>query len=157
MKIFTAVMSQEIGKPRIKHRPYHSWQLLVFRNPADFTWNLADFIKSSGFHEIWQILWNPADFMKSWDIAFPLHCIKLKSFSWIIWFIRFASGFHMKPAGFHEICQISCEIHQISHEIRWISWNLPNFMNMSFCVIAKYRSFFRKTNKLWSWKQINLR
>ena len=39
----------------------------------------------------------------------------------------------MKSARFHEIC--------------WISWNPPNFMNMSFWVITKYRSFFRKTNK----------
>ena len=32
-----------------------------------------------------------------------------------------------------------------SHEIRQISQNPPNFMNMSFCVITKDRSFFRKT------------
>ena len=33
-------------------------------------------------------------------------------------------------------------------EIRQISWNLPDFtdfMNVSFCVMIKYRSFFRKT------------
>ena len=64
-----------------KHRPYHSWQL-VFRNPADF--------------------------VKSWDIAFPLHSMKLKSFCWVIWFIRFLGGFH--------------EIHMTS------AWNLPDFM-----------------------------
>ena len=44
----------------IKHRAYHSWQL-VFRNPPDFmksggfqvksAQNPADFMKSAGFHE----------------------------------------------------------------------------------------------------------
>ena len=88
-----------------KHRAYHSWQL-VFRNLADFMWK----------H----------------DIAFPWHSIKLKSFSWNIWFISFVDGFHMKSAGF-------CEIHQIS-------WNPLDFMNVKFWVITKYRSFFRKTH-----------
>ena len=32
------------------------------------------------------------------------------------------------------------------HEIWWISWNPPDFMNVSFWVITKYRPFFRKTN-----------
>ena len=29
----------------------------------------------------------------------------------------------------------------------WVdfTWNLPDFMNVSFCVMIKYRSFFRKT------------
>ena len=68
----------------IKHKPYHSWQLLVFRN-------LADFVKSGRFHEILRhslptalhkteefflnyliykvckwISWNPSDFM--WNL-----------------------------------------------------------------------------------------
>ena len=99
-------------------------------------------------YEIHQI--SPGRFhVKSWDIAFPMYSMKLKSFSSIIWIRRFSGGFH----------EIHNEIHQISwnphvesagfHKIHM--WNPPNFMksvNMSFCVITKYRSFFRKTNKL---------
>ena len=51
-------------------------------SPSSYSWNLADFMKSSRFH------------VKSRDIAFPLHSIKLKSFCWVIWFIRFLGGFH---------------------------------------------------------------
>ena len=103
-----------------KHRTYHSWQL-VFPNPADFMWK----------H----------------DIVFPQHSIKLKSFSWNIWFISFVGGFHMKSTRFHVKSTGFCEIHQISCEICWILWNLPDFMNVSFWVITKYRSSFQKTNK----------
>ena len=98
-------------------------------------------------HEIRRISWNPVDFVKSWNIAFPLHCIKLKSFSWIIWFLRFASGFHMKSAGFHEIhpkpYKSKCFNQNYSvwwmqergydpgfHEIHWISGEI--------CRISKY-------------------
>ena len=108
-----------------KHRAYYSWQL-VFRNPADFMWK----------H----------------DIAFPQYSIKLKSFSWNIWFISFVGGFHMKSGRFHVKSARFHEIRQISwnpvdfrwnpHEIQWISpkicqiswnlldftWNLPDFM-----------------------------
>ena len=41
---------------------------------------------------------------------------KLKSFCWNIWFYKVLGRFHMKSAG---------------------------FQNMSFCVMTKYRSFFR--------------
>ena len=95
-------------KRKTKHRPYHSWHLLVFH---------------CGFHEIW---WISCEIMRQ-----PSHWNW--SFSWILWFIRF-------PGGFHETCQISHEIHhisheictkstrfheicRISHEICWISWN----------------------------------
>ena len=87
---------------------------------------LVDFVKSSRFH------------VKSTDIAFPLHSIKLKSFCWVILFIRFLGGFH-------EICRISHEIHQISrnlpdftksakfHEIWWISKDqLPGMVTPMF-------------------------
>ena len=43
----------------------------------------------------------------------------------------------MKSARFHG------EIHQIS----W--WNLPDFMNVSFWVMIKYRSFYWKTNQMF--------
>ena len=48
-------------------------------------------------------------------------------------FIRFGGGFHLKSAGFHH------EIRRISR-ISW--WKIKN---VSFCVMIKYRSFFRKT------------
>ena len=103
-------------------------QKLTLRISLRISWNLADFMKSGGFHKIWQISWNPAefmwnlinssvsaktlqfdecrvggmtqDFMKSWVIA-PLHSIKLKTFCWNIWFYKVFGGFH--------------EIRQISH------------------------------------------
>ena len=84
-----------------------------------------------------------------------------------------SSGFHLKSARFHEIRTKSggfhlksvqnlldftwnpYEICQISHEICMKSAgfylksvrNPPDFMNVSFCVMIKYRSFFRKTNQ----------
>ena len=71
------------------------------------------FMKSSGFHEIRQI---------SCEIkrhSFPLHSIKLKSFCWVIWFIRFLGGFH--------------EIRRISREIRRISKDqLPGMVTPMF-------------------------
>ena len=54
----------------------------------------------------------------------------------------------------------SFEIRQISPGFHpWnpadFTWNLPDFMDVSFCVMIKYRSFFRKTNKRWfSFKRI---
>ena len=66
-----------------------------------------------------------ADFTKSRDTAFPLNSMKLKSFCWIIWFIRFSGGFHMKSAA--DFTK-SAGFHMKSG-------------NMSFCVITKYRSF----------------
>ena len=81
-------------------------------------WNLPDFrVKSGRFHG-----WNPLDFTDfTWNPP---------DFTWNpLDFMDF-----MKSAGCHEICQIS-----------W--WNLPDFMNVSFWVMIKYRSFYRKTNK----------
>ena len=107
---------------RHKHRAYHSWQL-VFRNPPDFTREIR--MKSGGFHpwnpyEIRRIspvksVWNPPDFTRE---------IHMKS-----------AGFHLKSARFHEIHMKSSGFHEI-HRISW---------NVSFCVMIKYRSFFRKT------------
>ena len=64
----------------IKHRAYHSWQL-VFRNPADF------------MCEIWRISWN-------------LYKICMKSAGFHLKSGRFHE-IHMKSAGFHEIRRIS--------------------------------------------------
>ena len=48
----------------------------------------------------------------------------------------------------HEIRRISCEICMKSTKFHVKSaQNPPDFMNVSFWVITKYRSFFRKTNK----------
>ena len=96
-----------------------------------FTWNLPDFMKSAwnlaGFRlnpptklRLCHVFtWNLPDFMKSaWNLAgFRLNPpTKLRLchvFTWNL--LDF-----MKSARFHKICQISCEIHQIS-------WNLPDF------------------------------
>ena len=47
--------------------------------------------------------------------------------------------FHLKSAGFHEIRMKSGGFHMKSAR------NPPDFMNVSFWVITKCRSFFRKT------------
>ena len=102
-----------------EHRRYHSWQL-VFQNPVDFTW------KSGRFHEIqwisceiqW-ISWNPPKNLIN-------QITQQKLFSFMQW-EGYVSWFTWNLPDF--------------------TWNQPNFMNMSFCVITKYRSFFWKTNK----------
>ena len=149
-----------VAKRTIKHRV-----TIPCKRSFDFTWNPPDFMKSA---------WNPADFMKSGGFhEIPGHSphlafIKLKSFCWNTCFYNFGwiwqvisgwnlldftgeirqisqiSGWNlpdftdfMKSAGFHRF-----------HEIRRISWwNPPDFMNVSFCVMIKYRSFYRKTNE----------
>ena len=50
--------------------------------------------------------------------------------------------FMVKSARFHRFHEIS--------QISW--WNLPDFMNMSFWVIIKYRSFYQKTNQMFQQK-----
>ena len=46
------------------------------------------------------------------------------------------SCFHMKSAGFYEICRISCEI-------RWISKDqLPGMVSPMFCLLAPF-SFYK--------------
>ena len=115
-----------------KHRPYHSWQLLVFRSGFH--------VKSGRFH------------VKSTWHSLPTALHETEEFSWNLWFIRFQVDFTSNlldstwnPPDFtwnpHEIWQISPEIHQISwnppqnladfmwnpHEIHWIPWNPPDF------------------------------
>ena len=51
-----------------------------------------------------------------------------------------STGFHLKSAGFH----------LKSANFMKSTRNLPDFMNVSFWVITKYRSFFRKTNQSFS-------
>ena len=75
--------------------------------------------------------WNLPDFMKSARFYGEICQI-----SWISWNLPD----FMKSARFHG------EIHQIS----W--WNPPDFMNMSFWVMIKYRSFYRKTNQMFQQK-----
>ena len=123
------------------------------------SWNPPDFMKSSGFHV------KSSRFHEIPGHSPHLAFIKLKSFCWNTCFYNFGwiwqviSGwnppdftgeirrisriswnppdFRVKSAGFHGF-----------HEIRRISWwNPPDFMNVSFCVMIKYRSFYRKTKK----------
>ena len=81
--------------------------------------------KSKCFNQNYSVWWmqergyDPG-FHEIWGHS-PLHAPpKLKSFCWNIWFYKVLGRFHLKSA-----------------EIR----------NVSFCVMIKYRSFFRKTNK----------
>ena len=113
-------------------------------------------MKSAGFHvKSWHSL--PTALHETEE--FFLNSLIYKVFRWIsheIWQIS---------CGFHEICQISCEIHMKSavfhmksarfHEICWISREIRTksakfheIKNVSFWVITKYRSFFRKTNQI---------
>ena len=135
----------------------------AFIKLKSFYWNTC-FYNLGGFHrwnlgEIHQISW-----VKSTRFQGEFHeilghsphpaFIKLKSFCWNTCFYNFGwiwqviSGWNppdftgeirrisrVKSAGFHGF-----------HEIRRISWwNPPDFMNVSFCVMIKYRSFYRKT------------
>ena len=92
----------------------HSW------NPADFTWNLADFkksgrlqvkstqdlIKSDVSTKSLQFVGcmegdMTPDFMKSKVTAPLLHSSNWIVFVWNIWFYKVLGGFHLKSAGFH--------------------------------------------------------
>ena len=108
-------------------------------------WNLLNFMKSAGFHEIHWISWSTTKccavfFMRSnTDIHYMLNM------QCIYKFLAWNPPDFMKSARFHghEICQIppwnlpnfmksarfhGHEIHQISWN-QW-PWNLPNFMAM---------------------------
>ena len=105
-----------------KHRAYHSWQW-VFRNPADFMCEIRwiSCLKSGRFQVKSSRFhtWNPVDFT-------PEIC----QISW----------------NLYEICWISPEIHMKSGGFHLKSVRIPpDFMNVRFCVMIKYRSFFRKT------------
>ena len=123
-------------------------------------------MKSGGFHEIHPNLIKSEEFLLKHQ----------KSFCSNIWFYKVWGGFYLKSAGFHgEIRRISWnppdftdfmksagfhgEIRRISWwnppdftdfmksaRISW--WNPPDFMNVSFWVMIKYRSFYRKTNQI---------
>ena len=118
---------------RVKSPTLHSsnWRVfaetLAFIILVDFTGDI--WVKSTRFHEICQI--SP-----------EIHWI-LPEICWISQISWNPPDFMVKSAGFHgEIRWISPEIRRISwnpYEIRRISWNV------SFCVMIKYRSFFRKT------------
>ena len=106
----------------------------------DFTWNP---------HEIHQISWNPPDFkIMSFCVmikyrSFVFQKTNQKSFCWNIWFYKVWGGFHLKSAGFHEICRIS-------PEIRWISWNPPDLKSAGFYEIR--RISWNPADFMWNWK-----
>ena len=68
-------------------------------------------------------------------------------------FLMISGAFHMKSAAFHEKCHISYEKRRISRKALLFIWKAPHFIwkaphfTLSFWVMIKYRSFFRKTNK----------
>ena len=82
-------------------------------------------------------IWNPPDF--TWQIS----CEIMR---------------HSLPNVLHETEEVF--LHYLIYKVfRWMSWNpheicmwnpldFMKSVNMSFCVITKYRSFFRKTNQL---------
>ena len=127
-------------------------------------------MKSGGFHEIrqisgeiWQISWNPVDFR--WNPTPNL--VKIRrvfaetsaSDFWNIWF-------HLKSAGFHEICQTSwwnpldfmdfmksAGFHGEIHQISW--WNLPDFMVKS----TRFHGEICQISWMWAfgwWSSIGL-
>ena len=140
--------------------------LQLISETSDFTWNLPDFMdfmKSArfhGFHEIQWISWNLYEIRQISGEIHPKPCKIRRVFAetsaadfWNIWF-------HLKSTRFHgEICQISwiswnlpdfmksARFHGEIHQISW--WNLPDFMNVSFWVMIKYRSFYWKTNQMF--------
>ena len=98
----------------------------------DFTWNPHEIRRISGEihpkpYKIRCFSKNSSDF-----IRFGV------DFTWNLLDFMKSTGFHLESARFHG------EIHQISR-ISW--WNLPDFMNVSFWVMIKYRSFYRKTKQ----------
>ena len=121
----------------LKHQKSFCSNIWFYKVWVDFTWNPPEFmVKSAGFHGFHEICriswWNPpdfTDFMKSGRFH------EIRRISW--WN---PADFMVKLAGFHGF-----------HEIRRISWWNPpdftDFMNVSFWVMIKYRSFYRKTKK----------
>ena len=97
----------------------------------------TDFMKSGGFHpwnpyEIWQIL------PEIWQIS-PMKSVwNPPDFTW-------------NPPDFMKSVWNLSDFTWNPYEIRRISWNV------SFCVMIKYRSFFRKTN-YWccTWRGLRL-
>ena len=85
-----------------------------------------DFMKSGRFHEIW------------W-ISCEIHPKPYKS----KWFNQNYSVWWMQERGYEP------GFHEILGWFTWnpqdFTWNPRDFKNMSFCVMIKYRSFFRKT------------
>ena len=91
-------------------------------NPPDFTWQISCEIMR---HSLPNVLHETEEFF--------LNYLIYKVFRWISW----------NP---HEICRISWNLPEFMKS----AWNPPDFKIMSFWVITKYRSFFRKTIKTWS-------
>ena len=68
-----------------------------------------------------------------------------------------SARFHVKSTGCHEICMKSARFYLKSTGFHVKStWNPPDFMNVSFWVITKYRSFFQKTKHrcYYSWQLV---
>ena len=125
--------------PEICQISWISW------NPLDFmksVCNLADFMKSG-----WISGGNLVDFMKSGRFQVKSTPNLVKSEEFLLKHLQLISetfdftwnlpDFMVKSARFYG------EIHQIS----W--WNLLDFMNVSFWVMIKYRSFYWKTNQMF--------
>ena len=120
---------------RVKSPTLHSSNWRVFAETLAFIilggfhrWYLGEIcwisqVKSArfhGFHEIhWISWWNPPDFTD-----------------------------FMKSTGFHKIRWISWNPLDFTKSAGFHGWNPPDFMNVSFWVMIKYRSFYRKTKNV---------
>ena len=109
-------------------------------------------MKSAGFHEIR---------MKSGGFheIHPKPCKIRRVFAETSDFMVKSAGFHgeirwisWNPLDFMDFMK-STRFHGEIRRISWwnpldftdFTWNPPDFMNVSFCVMIKYRSFYRKT------------
>ena len=114
------------------------WNLQNFTvfllDQQDFTWNPADYTKTSGFHSIQQdftetnrISWNLADFMKCNRISHEIHQISqnLGDFMMVQQDFTKYSGFHEIQQYVTETNRISCEIHKWN--LATCYWNPQNF------------------------------
>ena len=95
-----------IERPILDHHPkahVHEIRRISPWNRADFTMKS---VKSSRFHH------------EIWRISGEIRCFRnqMQMFQQkLFWFYKVWGGFHLKSAGFHEICWISPEIRRISY------------------------------------------
>ena len=169
------VKSTQIIKASVSAKTLQFDECRVGAMTKDFMKSARFHLKSTGFHEIcqispeihwisWNLLdfirisWNLVDFMKSmksgrfhheiWWISGEIRCFRnqLQMFQQkLFWFYKVWGGFHLKSAGFHEI-------HQISPEIHWISWNLLNFIWISWNPVD-----FMKIWQISPWNLVDFR
>ena len=101
-----------------RHFGTHSWYAILIFGLSKERPILGDHPKAH-IHEIWQISRNPADFMWNPPTKLINQIFQEKLFSFMECCGKAMSCFHMKSAGFHEICWISQNLD--------FMWNPPDF------------------------------